>query len=281
VLRDRAGQGTAFERMIGRMGRTSREARSFAGHESTAELRAVAPPPTEMISSASPARAEPREGTLRKIRSLLRVPGIRLAFWMHFTPPFANNAMLLLWGTPFFTGGIGLSPAASAGLLSIAIFAGMAAGVTLGPITSRFVERRVRVVTGLVFVIVGAWLLVLLWPGTPPYWTLLVLVLITPAGSPASMVAFEVARSHAPRSYLGLATGLVNMGGFISSLIVILLVGLALDAQGAGSPEDYSLPAFRVAMAMQLPVWALGLVMLFIERRRTGRWMSRHGRTLR
>jgi len=281
VLRDRPGEGTALERAFGRTGRISREARSFAGHESTAALQAVAPPATEMIAIVAPDARRPRGGFIRKFRSLVSVPGIRLAFWVHFTPPFASSVLLLLWGTPFFTGGVGLSRAASSGLLSVAVIAGMVAGATMGPLTSRFVERRVRIVEILTVLVMLSWVLILLWPGTPPVWLLVVLVIVAPLGGPASMVSFEVVRSHAPRSYLGLATGFVNMGGFIATLLAMLFIGLTLDLQGAGSPENYSLTAFRWAFATQVPIWLLGLVMIAVETRRTQGWMRRHGRSLR
>lgn len=281
VLRDRPGLGTVLERLIGRQGGISRGARSFAGRESTAALAAVAPPATEMIAVVPSGAVKPGGGFVRKMRGLLSVPGIRLAFWVHFTSPFANNVLLLLWGTPFFTGGVGLSSAASAGLLSIAVVSGMLAGAMLGPLTSRFVERRVRIVQVTTMLVMLAWLLTLLWPGTPPFWVLLLLVILIPLGGPASMISFEVVRSHAPRSFLGLATGFVNMGGFIATLLAMLAIGLLLDVQGAGSPEDYSLGAFRIAFLMQVPIWLLGLAMILVETRRTGRWMDRHGRSLR
>jgi len=282
VLRDTARSGTAFERIIGRQGRISREARSLAGFESTTELQAIAPPPTGMFTGIDPDAQKPRRDHIfRKIGTLLKIPGVRLGFWLHFTPPFTSTVVMLLWGTPFLTGGVGKSVTVAAGLLSVSIFAGMVWGLVLGPLTSRYVERRVHVVIVVVLVIVAAWLLVLLWPGTPPYWTLVVLMVILPSGNAASMVAFEVARSHAPRSYLGLATGMANMGGFISALIAILCIGLALDFQGAGSPDAYSMPAFRVAMATQLPIVAIGLTFLMVEWRKTRAWMRAHGRSLR
>ncbi len=280
VLRDWPGQGTAAERLFRGVGRISREAQSLGGHESTTEL--IAMPPTEMIAVVGrEAKGEPKQQVWKKLRALISIPGVRLAFWLHFTAPFSINVLVLLWGTPFFTGGVGLSAASSAGLLSIAIVAGMVAGLTMGPITSRFVETRVRVVLVVIVVIVAAWFVVLLWPSAPPYGVLLLLVLIVPIGGPASMVSFEVVRSHAPRSYLGLATAMVNMGGFVSSLLVMLFIGLALDAQGAGSPEDYSMAAFRLAMLTQVPVWLLGFTMMLVEKRRTENWMSQHGRKLR
>jgi hypothetical protein len=60
-----------------------------------------------------------------------------------------------------------------------------------------------------------------------------------------------------------------------------LLVGLALDLQGAGSPERYTLEAFKWAFAVQIPFWALGITMMLVELRKTRGWMQKHGRTLR
>lgn len=281
VLRDRPGQGTAIERMTGRLGRISRTARSLAGNESTAELRAVAPPATEMIGIVEGAAPKPALGFWKRARRLLSLPGVRLAYWIHFTAPFTGNVFLLLWGTPFLTGGIGMSRPAASGLLSLAVVAMMITGMVLGPVTSRFVERRVWVVVGVIVAIALVWIAVLVWPGSPPMWLIVAMVLIMPLGGPTSMIAFEVSRSHAPRSFAGLATGLVNTAGFTSTLIMILLIGFLLDLQGAGSPENYSLGAFKVAFAVQLPLLALGLAMILIEQRRTWHWMQRHGRRLR
>lgn len=46
----------------------------------------------------------------------------------------------------------------------------------------------------------------------------------------------------------------------ISTISVVLLVGLALDLQGTGTPGEYSLSASRAAMLVQAPVWVTGLV---------------------
>lgn len=223
----------------------------------------------------------PGVGFWQRARRLLTIPGVRLAFWMHFTTPFSLTVFVLLWGTPFLTGGVGLSMSEASGLLNLLILATMAGGFAVGPISSRFLEHRVPFYLGVWAAIVAVWLAVLLWPGTPPMWLLVVLMLVMPIGGPASMIAFEVARSHTPKSFMGFSTGLVNTGGFIAALLVIVLIGLILDLLGAGSPEDYSLGAFRLAFAVQIPFWLLGAAMVVLERRRTQRWMDEHGRTLR
>ncbi len=282
VLRDRPGQGTAFERLTGRSGKLSRNATSLGAGDSTAALAAVEPPATGLLPVvASPSRRVPGLGFLRRAKRLLSVPGVRLAYWVHFATPFSATMLMLLWGTPFLTGGLGLDQAQAGGLLSLMIVSGMITSAVLGPISSRLAARRVWIAIGVTVLCIVNWALVLLWPGVPPIWLIAVLMIVTSIGGPASMIAFEVARTHTPRSFAGFGTGLVNTGGFTSALLAILFVGLALDWQGAGSPERYSLDAFRWAFATLFPILLLGLVFMMIELRRTQRWMNENGRSLR
>ena len=284
VLRDAPGTRTAFERMTGRTGTITKNSATLAAAPITSVT--IAPPATSTIPVVGGARAKRksaagREGLFTRVRRLLSIPGVRLAYWIHFVTPFSAHTFLLLWGTPFLTGGLGLSAPAASGLLSLTVVSSMVAGLVLGPISSRFIERRVLLVIGITLLIMATWLAVLLWPGMPPGWLIIALLVILPLGGPASMIAFEVARSHTPRSFAGFGTGLVNTGGFTSALILVMLIGVILDLEGAGSPETYSLGAFKLAFAAQVPLWVFGLVMIMIERRRTSAWMSANGRKLR
>ena len=277
VLRDAPGQATLLERMTRHSGRITKNARSLS-EQGGAAVATVAPPATESI----PLVRTPRGlGFFGQIARMLRVPGIRLGYWLHFTSQFSSNVFLLLWGTPFLIGGIGLSASQSGGLLSLTVISSMAAGLVLGPISSRFMRRRVWVNFGITALIATVWLAVLLTPGTPPMWLLVALVLIIPLGGPASMISFEVVRSHSPKSYQAFSTGIVNTGGFTAALLVMLLLGFVLDIQGAGSPDQYSLTAFKWAFAVQVPFWALGLTMIVREQRKTKQWMTERGRRLR
>lgn len=290
VLRDRPGSGTAFERMTGRLGKTSRTAQSLGVTDNTAVLAAVAPPPTSMMAAVGAggerhggaAKRHPIGlGFIQTVRNLLSLPGVRLAYWVHFTPPFGVSVFVLLWGTPFLVGGLGYSQAVAGWLLNLSVIAGMIAGLLLGQVSSRFAERRVHIVITVVVLILLNWSAVLLWPGVPPVWLMAVLMVMISLGGPASMIAFEVARSHTPRSQIGFGTGLVNTGGFTSALLVIFFIGFILDAMGAGSPETYNLEAFKWAFAVQVPFLLFGLSMMIFELRRTAKWMRKHGRTIR
>ena len=73
-------------------------------------------------------------------------------------------------------------------------------------------------------------------------------------------LAFDFAReANAPRD-LGTATGLANIGGFLSSGLVLLGVGLLLDWQGADNPNLYSDHTMRIAVLAQYPIWIIGLI---------------------
>lgn len=284
VLRDAPGRRTALERMTGRTGAVTRRSANLAGGPATSVT--MAPPETSMIPVVSGKRPPRRtsngqESFVVRLRRLLSIPGVRLAYWVHFVTTFPLQVFVLLWGTPFLTGGLGLSVPAASSLLSLTVISSMVVGVVLGPISSRFIERRVELAIVVTLLIMGTWLAVMLWPGMPPTWLIIALIVVIPIGGPTSMISFEIARSHTPRSFSGFGTGFVNTGGFTAGLICMMAVGIALDLQGAGSPETYSLHAFKVAFAVQIPLWILGLTGLFVERVRTRRWMERHGRTLR
>ncbi|MEI3848242.1 MFS transporter [Microbacterium sp. CCNWLW41] len=204
------------------------------------------------------------------IRAAWAHPGTRLAFWSHFTTPFAGTAFVLLWGMPFLTAGEGLTTAQAASVMSLYVVVGMLLGPVMGELSRRVPHLRSQaLVLPTVAVQAIAWLAVIAYPGPAPLWLLLVLAVALATGGPASMIAFDHARTHNPSHRLSTATGVTNAGGFLAALIAILLIGLALDLQGAGTPDTYSLDAFRVAFLMQVPLWLLGAVLIVIERKRT------------
>ncbi|TFB18026.1 MFS transporter [Microbacterium sp. 3H14] len=204
------------------------------------------------------------------IRAAWAHPGTRLAFWSHFTTPFAGTAFVLLWGMPFLTAGEGLDTAHAAGIISVYVVAGMFLGPIIGDLSRRHPNHRsLALVLPAVGVQMAAWIAVIALPETAPIWLLYVLAIALATGGPASMIAFDHARTHNPSHRLSTATGVTNAGGFIAALIAIFLIGLALDLQGAGTPETYSLEAFRIAFLMPIPLWILGVTFILIERKRT------------
>lgn len=204
------------------------------------------------------------------IRAAWAHPGTRLAFWSHFTTPFAGTAFILLWGMPFLTAAEGLTTTQAATVISVYVVASMALGPVIGDLSRRIPNHRsMALVLPAIGVQMLTWSVVLALPGPAPVWLLYVLAVALATGGPASMIGFDHARTHNPSHRLSTATGVTNAGGFIAALLAIFLIGLALDLQGAGTPETYTLEAFRLAFLTQVPLWLIGTTFIIIERKRT------------
>ncbi len=204
------------------------------------------------------------------IRAAWSHPGTRLAFWSHFTTPFAGTAFIMLWGIPFLTAGEGRTQAEASVITTVLVLAGIVIGPFMGAMSTRIPHMRSRaLVLPTIAVQMTAWLAVIVWPGPAPLWLLFVLAIALSTGGPASMIAFDHARTHNPSHRLSTATGITNVGGFLAALIAIFLIGLALDLQGAGTPATFTLDAFRIAFLTQVPLWLIGGFFIVLERRRT------------
>jgi MFS family permease len=187
-----------------------------------------------------------------------RDPGTRLGLWSHFTTQFASNVMGLLWGVPFFVHAEHRSEGTAAALLTLLVAVFIVGGPVIGSYISRHPWQRSTVVLGIVAAMAATWTVVLLLPGDAPLWLLGLLVVTTGLGGPGSMIGFDLARTFAPASRLGSASGIVNVGGFFASLLVVLGVGLVLDAATPGRSTDYSPGAYRLAMSLQYVFWLVG-----------------------
>ena len=201
----------------------------------------------------------------RVIPELLRYPGVRLSFWIHFTAPFASGVFLLLWGFPYLTGGIGFTRGEAQALLTFAVLVSIVVGLILGPLSARFFRYRVHMVVGIVLAMILVWFATLLWPGRPPTWLVISAVAAVAAGGPFGMVAFDVLREYSPLRQISVATGFVNTGGFISGFVIIFVIGFLLDLQDAGTTATYTLIAFNWALASQFIVWGIGLGLILRE----------------
>ena len=202
-------------------------------------------------------------------------PGTRLGLWTHFTTQFSGTAFALLWGYPFLVSGESLSRGTAAALFTLMVAVGLVTAPVLGVLVQRHPLRRSWLVLGIVATNVTAWTVVLAWPGRAPLPLLVVLVVTLALGGPGSLIGFDFARTFNPPHRFGTATGIVNVGGFVASLVTMLLVGVVLDllsgggsAGSAGSTADYALGDFRVALSVQYVIWAIGLTGILVTRRK-------------
>jgi MFS family permease len=196
-------------------------------------------------------------------------PGTRLGFWMHFSTQFSATTLGLLWGYPFLVRGEERSEATAGVLLTIMVLAVITAGPVLGWRISVRPWHRSTLVLGIVSAIVAVWTAVLLWPGPAPLPLLVLLVVVTGVGGPASMIGFDLGRTSNPAERMASATGIINQGGFYASLILVAAIGVVLDAQTPGDSTAYTPEAFRWAMSTQYVLWAVGLTQVYRYRVRT------------
>jgi MFS family permease len=210
-----------------------------------------------------------------RIRSSLAAswaqPGTRLGFWTHFSTQFSATTLALLWGYPFFVQGEGLSDHTAGLLLTGMVGVMVVAGPVLGYVITRHPWHRSTIVLGIIGSIVAVWSAVLAWPGAAPLWLLAALVVVAGVGGPASMIGFDLGRTSNPSDRMASATGIINQGGFIASLVLVVMIGLVLDWRTPGGGSDYTPSAFRWAMSFQYVLWALGVTQIWRYRVRARR----------
>lgn len=226
-------------------------------------------------SHIQPERTRSWREAMTLLRQSLARPGTQLGFWSHFVTQSPGTIIALLWGFPLLTAGLGYSIPVASGLLSLIVVAGMVAGPVIGILTARFPTRRSNLVLGIVAMMGICWSAVVAWPVEPPFWLVVVLILAIGVGGPGSLVGFDFARTFNPMRSLGSANGVVNVGGFFASFVMMFAIGAVLDlldrlriADGLAS-DIFAWESFRIALLVPYVVVGIGVLFLLRARRLT------------
>lgn len=213
--------------------------------------------------------AAARERFAHAVREAATPAGTRLGFWSHFVAPFSFNVVAMLWGVPFLVTAQGRTPAEASVLLTSMTVAAMVSGPLVGQLSSRHPLRRSWIVLGSAVATLAAWVWVLA-PSTPrSFGQLVVFCVVIGVGGPVSLVGIDFARTFSPLERLGTATGFVNTGGFTSTIVGVLAVGVVLEAVSPPGASTYSLDAYRLAFAVLLVPWLVGVLGVVRSRRGT------------
>ncbi|HJB62707.1 MAG TPA: MFS transporter [Candidatus Microbacterium pullistercoris] len=207
---------------------------------------------------------------MRGTVAAMRERGSWFAFSAHVITAAPFTAFVVTWGPLFLAHGAGLdSGQIGVYLLSIPLI-GMVAGLAIG----RAIVGRPRVRTAIIVAVallqLVTWGLVLIWPTPTPAFALVFLAVALSVGGPASLTAFEISRDYVAPSLAARANGVVNTGGFSGALVTIWLTGAMLTAQGAETPDDYSMELFRIAYLPMLGMLVAGLIVFVLLARRIG-----------
>lgn len=205
-----------------------------------------------------------------------REPGTRLGLWTHMGTQFSGTVFALLWGVPYLVAGQGFTAGEASALLTVLVGVGIVAGPLFGEFTARHPLRRSWLVIAVIGLTAGMWTVVLAVPPPAPRWLLVALVVVLALGGPGSLIGFDYARTFNPGHRQGTAVGIVNIGGFMASLLVALAVGVLLGLGSGG----YTPEAFRLAWTVQYAVWAFALTGVLVARRRARRKMAADGVTV-
>ena len=225
--------------------------------------------------SAATAEAMSVRETLTSVKTVWLRPGTRLGFFTHMGTQFSITIFALMWGLPYLTVAQGLSAGAAGALLSLSVATAIASGILIGVFTGRYPHRRSWIVLGIIGSNAVVWTVVLSLPGPAPLWLLVALVAVISVGGPGSMVGFDFARTFNTRATLGTAQGMVNMGGFLVSLILMQAMGMVMEAKGG-----ISFDSFRQAWTLQYAVWALAVLGILVTRRKARRQLEKDDRFL-
>ena len=200
----------------------------------------------------------------------VRIPGIRMSFWTHFTTQPTTTSVSLLWAVPYLVTAEGQPLGFVAFILSAMVTFGFITGPIIAEVCARAPHLRTKLVYGVVGLTVGAWVVLLSMPGQSPAWLLLTCFLLISIGGPASMIAFDFSKDFVPKERLGSANGFANVGGFLATFIMMYLTGLVIDLlyDPNSGVDRYNVESFRWGFAAQFLVIAVGLVFFTKERRK-------------
>lgn len=220
--------------------------------------------------------ARPSAASLRDVRAAVgevwRRPGTRLGFFGHMGTQFSMMVFTLLWGVPWLVSAQGLTAGEAGGMLTLFVACTIVIGPAFGVFAMRHPLRRSWVVLAVIAAEAAVWTAVLAQPGPAPRWLLVLLIVALAAAGPGSVVGIDIARTHNPSANLGVAQSMVNMGGFLASLVVLVAMGGVLTAMGGFTPE-----AFRVAWLVQYAVWGLAVTGILVARRKARRLDAERG----
>jgi predicted MFS family arabinose efflux permease len=200
----------------------------------------------------------------RRVAAAWAIPGTRVGFWLHFSCMSTTTAFAVLWGGPYLIKAAGFSTTgAGAVLMSSVIFAALFTPPLGALIGRRPVLRTPIALTVSVSTIAGWVVLVAALGDHPPRAYVAVLFVLMAVGGPVSMAAFSVVRDYNSAATLGTASGLVNVGGFTATIVIVLGFGWAVDLLGGTTPH-----ALRMAALVAVAVQTLGAMRLWTWVRR-------------
>ena len=167
---------------------------------------------------------------MRLLRQSLGRPGTQLGFWSHFVTQSSGTMITSALGLPLPHRRARLRPGGGAGLLVAPRDRGRRS-----PDRSSASSRHASRCVDRISCSASSWSwrcagrAVLAWPDRPPIWLVVVLILARGRRWPRLADRIRLRAHLQPARSLGSANGVVNVGGFLASFLMMYLVGVVLD----------------------------------------------------
>jgi sugar phosphate permease len=190
---------------------------------------------------------------------------------MHFGAYGAYTTLFHNWAVFYIMQAYGEPRYFAANFVLAAAIGAIAGAPLIGFLSDRVWKRRRMPAVVFSGVSLTAYLLLALWNGgRPPLGVLYPLCFLVGLGTGAVPLIFSTVRDVVQPSVPGLASGLVNMGGFVSATIAQPLFGYMLDRGWAGGMLEgtriYPLGAFQQGLLLCFALANVGFVgALFIK----------------
>jgi MFS family permease len=210
-----------------------------------------------------PARAPARPGTAPPALRLAAVALLRDGrIWLPLVTKMGFDmaffAFFVVWGVPFLTQTSGVSATAAGFYLSFGALGFMFGGPLLGLLSDRVMRERRRPILLSAVAHTTLWAVLLasapLRPG-PALAALMAGLGLTSAGL---LLCLACAKELSPPETTGVATGLVNGGGFFGAAVLQIVLGAVLDSGWEGAmiagARVYPLAAYLKAFSLCLVI---------------------------
>lgn len=207
---------------------------------------------------------------------VLKNPSTWPGFWVNIGLSGSLFAFAGLWAVPYLRDAYGLDRAAATQHTTL-LLAGFAIGALfIGTLSDRL-GRRKPVMIGAALIYTLCWLPI--WLGLPSIGLgSLALFMVMGLSSSAFTLTWSCSKEVNPPALSGMATSVVNVGGFLGTAILQPLVGWAVDqAHGANPGAALGLADYRAGMAILLGFAVFGLISALLVRETFCRYLEAKG----
>lgn len=173
--------------------------------------------------------AEPqREKVMDLLRRIFSNRQAWALFFCHFGLVGGYLGFISSWAVPYGMSVYEMTRLGASQLIMIGLIGALIGAPLTSWISSRLETiKRPYVVVHLIIVV--SWSFFLLFYGKPPFSLLILLFFIIGFGFGASALTFAVVRQSFPIAESGIVSGFANTGGFLSAVLLPLILGYILD----------------------------------------------------